>query len=94
MNDIYTKLGEECAQHGCAVDLFVFPNTYLDLTTIGEVCRVSGGEIYKFNHFSVSISIADGTNTRGIVWFALDRKRRCLSRRRTRSEERRVGKEC
>ncbi|CAF0727210.1 unnamed protein product [Adineta ricciae] len=53
VNNIYTKLGEECAQNGCAVDLFVFPNAYYDLATIGEVCRVSGGEIYKFNFFSI-----------------------------------------
>jgi protein transport protein SEC24 len=54
VNNIYAKLGEECAQNGCGVDLFVFPNNYLDLATIGEVCRVSGGQIYKFNYFSVS----------------------------------------
>ncbi|CAF0839748.1 unnamed protein product [Adineta steineri] len=53
VNNIYTKLGEECAQNGCAVDLFVFPNNYYDLATIGEVCRISGGEIYKFNYFSI-----------------------------------------
>ncbi|CAF0790089.1 unnamed protein product [Adineta ricciae] len=53
INNVYTKLGEECAQNGCAVDLFVFPNNYLDLATIGEVCRVSGGQIYKFNYFSI-----------------------------------------
>jgi len=52
-NNIYTKLGEDCAQNGCAVDLFAFPNSYYDLATIGEVCRISGGEIYKFNYFSV-----------------------------------------
>jgi len=54
-NNIYTKLGEDCAQNGCAVDLFAFPNSYYDLATIGEVCRISGGEIYKFNYFSVWI---------------------------------------
>ncbi|CAF0738073.1 unnamed protein product [Didymodactylos carnosus] len=53
VNNFYTKLGEECAQNGCAVDLFVFPNNYLDLATIGEVCRISGGQMYKFNYFSV-----------------------------------------
>ncbi|CAF4144573.1 unnamed protein product [Rotaria socialis] len=52
-NNIFTKLGEECAQHGCAVDLFVFPNNYIDLATISEVCRVSGGQTYKFNYFSI-----------------------------------------
>lgn len=25
----------------------------MDLATIGEVCRVSGGQMYKFNYFSV-----------------------------------------
>ncbi|CAF4178672.1 unnamed protein product, partial [Adineta steineri] len=53
VNNIYTKLGEVCAQNGCVVDLFVFPNNYYDLATIGEVCRISGGEIYKFNYFSI-----------------------------------------
>ncbi|CAF2035786.1 unnamed protein product [Rotaria magnacalcarata] len=52
-NNIFTKLGEECAQQGCAVDLFVFPNNYIDLATISEVCRVSGGQTYKFNYFSI-----------------------------------------
>ena len=41
------------------VDLFVFPNHYIDLATIGEVCRLSGGQIYKFNYFSVSLVIID-----------------------------------
>jgi hypothetical protein len=58
-DNIYTKLGEECAQNGCAVDLFIFRSTYQDLATIGEVCRLSGGEIYKFNNFSVSIFLMD-----------------------------------
>ncbi|CAF3345357.1 unnamed protein product [Rotaria sp. Silwood1] len=53
VDNFYTKLGEECVQNGCAVDLFVFPNNYVDLATIGEVCRVSGGQIYKFNYFSI-----------------------------------------
>lgn len=53
VNNFYAKLGEECAQQGCAVDLFVFPNNYMDLATIGEVSRLSGGQIYKFNYFSV-----------------------------------------
>ncbi len=57
VDNIYTKLGEECAQYGCGVDLFVFANNYFDLATVGEVCRISGGEIYKFNYFSVRFSL-------------------------------------
>ncbi|CAF0886553.1 unnamed protein product [Rotaria sordida] len=53
VDNLYTKLGEECVQNGCAIDLFVFPNNYIDLATIGEVCRISGGQIYKFNYFSI-----------------------------------------
>lgn len=71
MNNVYTKLGEECAQNGCAVDLFVFPNNYLDLATIGEVCRVSGGEIYKFNYFSVRIFIVKHQKTLRYIFFRL-----------------------
>lgn len=59
MNNFYAKLGEECAQQGCAVDLFVFPNNYMDLATIGEVSRLSGGQIYKFNYFSVRVSFSE-----------------------------------
>jgi protein transport protein SEC24 len=66
VNNIYTKLGEECAQNGCGVDLFVFPNNYLDLATISEVCRVSGGEIYKFNYFSVSRDSFNESNEQSI----------------------------
>lgn len=56
VNNVYTKLGEECAQNGCAIDLFLFANNYCDLATVGELCHRSGGEIYKYNYFSVSLS--------------------------------------
>ncbi|XP_055346247.1 protein transport protein Sec24C-like isoform X2 [Paramacrobiotus metropolitanus] len=47
----YSKLGEECVSVGCCVDLFLFPNQYVDVATIGEVSRMTGGQIYKYNFF-------------------------------------------
>lgn len=47
----YNNLGQDCVQAGCSVDLFVFNNSYIDLATIGQVSRLTGGEIYKYTYF-------------------------------------------
>jgi protein transport protein SEC24 len=52
-NNSYNNLGQECALNGCSVDLFVFNNSYVDLATIGQVPRLTGGEIYKYTYFQV-----------------------------------------
>lgn len=44
-NTFYQKLGQECVAAGCGVDLFLFPNAYIDLATIGEVCKLTGGQV-------------------------------------------------
>ena len=49
----YTKLGQECVAAGCGVDLFLFPNSYVDIATIAEVPRLTGGQIYKYTYFQV-----------------------------------------
>ncbi|XP_014674591.1 PREDICTED: protein transport protein Sec24C-like [Priapulus caudatus] len=49
----YKNLGKECVEAGCCVDLFLFPNAYIDVATIGEICNVTGGQIYKYNYFQV-----------------------------------------
>jgi hypothetical protein len=51
--NVYNNLGQECVGAGCSVDLFVFNNSYIDLATIGQVSRLSGGEIYKYTYFQV-----------------------------------------
>lgn len=51
----YTTLGQECVAAGCGVDLFLFPNAYIDIATVGEVCRLTGGDIYKYDYFTVSV---------------------------------------
>lgn len=51
----YNNLGQDCIQVGCAVDLYVFNNSYIDLATIGQVCRLTGGEIYKYTYFQADV---------------------------------------
>jgi Sec23/Sec24 trunk domain len=38
---------------GCSVDLFVMNNSYVDIATIGQVSRLTGGEVYKYTYFQV-----------------------------------------
>lgn len=52
-NNIYNNLGQECVSVGCSVDLFVFNNSYIDIATIGQVSRLTGGEVYKYTYFQV-----------------------------------------
>ncbi|XP_034948531.1 protein transport protein Sec24D [Chelonus insularis] len=50
-NNVYNNLGQECVGAGCSVDLFVFNNSYVDIATISQVCRLTGGEVYKYTYF-------------------------------------------
>ncbi|KAH8318195.1 hypothetical protein KR074_007632 [Drosophila pseudoananassae] len=51
----YNQLGQECVQQGCSVDLFVFNNAYIDIATIGQVARLTGGEVYKYTYFQADV---------------------------------------
>ncbi|XP_067008422.2 protein transport protein Sec24C [Anabrus simplex] len=53
--NIYNNLGQDCVGVGCSVDLFVFNNSYIDLATIGQVCRLTGGEIFKYTYFQADL---------------------------------------
>ncbi|XP_066303668.1 protein transport protein Sec24C-like isoform X4 [Branchiostoma lanceolatum] len=48
----YQTLGKECVAQGCCVDIFLFPNQYVDVATISEVCKLTGGQLYKYNFFT------------------------------------------
>jgi protein transport protein SEC24 len=52
---VYNNLGQDCVSAGCSVDLFVFNNSYIDMATIGQVSRLSGGEIYKYTYFQADL---------------------------------------
>lgn len=50
----YNQLGQDCVAAGCSVDLFLLNNSYIDIATIGQVARLTGGEIFKYTYFQVS----------------------------------------
>lgn len=51
----YNALGQECVEAGCSVDLFIFNNSYIDIATIGQVSRLTGGEVFKYTYFQADI---------------------------------------
>ncbi|KAF8781361.1 protein transport protein Sec24C-like isoform X1 [Argiope bruennichi] len=51
----YNNIGQECVKAGCAVDLFLFNNAYIDIATLGQVCRLTGGQLYKYTYFQADI---------------------------------------
>ncbi|XP_051959182.1 protein transport protein Sec24C isoform X5 [Xyrauchen texanus] len=50
----YNTLAKECVTQGCCVDLFLFPNQYVDVATLGVVPTSTGGSIYKYTYFQAS----------------------------------------
>lgn len=47
----YNNLGQDLVAAGCSVDLYVFNDGYVDLATIGQVPRLTGGQSYKYTFF-------------------------------------------
>ncbi|XP_044736103.1 protein transport protein Sec24C [Chrysoperla carnea] len=54
-SNVYNNLGQECVAAGCSVDLFIFNNSYIDIATIGQVSRLTGGEVFKYTYFQADI---------------------------------------
>ena len=52
-NTFYEKLAKDCVANGVGVDLFLFPNAYIDVATIGSVATLTGGQIYRYSYFKV-----------------------------------------
>ncbi|XP_022800862.1 protein transport protein Sec24C-like isoform X2 [Stylophora pistillata] len=50
-NTFYEKLAKDCVENGVGVDLFLFPNAYIDVATIGSVATLTGGQIYRYSYF-------------------------------------------
>uniref|UniRef100_A0A0N4ZBP9 Protein transport protein Sec24C n=1 Tax=Parastrongyloides trichosuri TaxID=131310 RepID=A0A0N4ZBP9_PARTI len=57
--EFYTKLGEECTKNGVCVDLFLFPNAYIDVASLTPLVSLSGGHLYKYQYFDAA---KDGEN--------------------------------
>ncbi|XP_075466745.1 protein transport protein Sec24C isoform X3 [Ascaphus truei] len=49
----YNNLAKDCVAQGCCVDLFLFPNQYLDVATLGVVPYQTGGSVYKYTFFQL-----------------------------------------
>uniref|UniRef100_A0A8C4MJQ7 SEC24 homolog C, COPII coat complex component n=1 Tax=Equus asinus asinus TaxID=83772 RepID=A0A8C4MJQ7_EQUAS len=49
----YQTLAKECVAQGCCVDLFLFPNQYVDVATLCVVPQLTGGSVYKYACFQV-----------------------------------------
>ncbi|XP_069486790.1 protein transport protein Sec24D [Ambystoma mexicanum] len=51
--NVYESLAKECVASGCCVDLFLFPNQYVDVASMGLVSMLTGGTLYKYNNFQI-----------------------------------------
>ncbi|XP_037591153.1 protein transport protein Sec24C isoform X4 [Cebus imitator] len=49
----YQTLAKECVAQGCCIDLFLFPNQYVDVATLSVVPQLTGGSVYKYACFQV-----------------------------------------
>ncbi|XP_072281044.1 protein transport protein Sec24C isoform X5 [Pyxicephalus adspersus] len=49
----YNNLAKDCVAQGCCVDLFLFPNQFVDVATLGVVPFQTGGSIYKYTFFQM-----------------------------------------
>ncbi|XP_019711723.1 protein transport protein Sec24D [Hippocampus comes] len=49
----YEQLSKDCVAQGCCVDLFLFPNQYVDVATMADVPSHTGGSVFKYNNFQV-----------------------------------------
>uniref|UniRef100_A0A671RE81 SEC24 homolog D, COPII coat complex component n=1 Tax=Sinocyclocheilus anshuiensis TaxID=1608454 RepID=A0A671RE81_9TELE len=51
---VYEQLTKDCVAQGCCVDLFLFPNQFVDIATMGDVPSHTSGSIYKYSNFQVN----------------------------------------
>ncbi|KAM9426095.1 protein transport protein Sec24C [Pholidichthys leucotaenia] len=51
----YNTLAKECVAQGCCVDLFLFPNQYVDVATLGVVPVSTGGSVYRYTYFQAQV---------------------------------------
>lgn len=56
----YQTLAKECVAQGCCVDLFLFPNQYVDVATLSVVPQLTGGSVYKYACFQVGYGTLGG----------------------------------
>ncbi|KAF9090400.1 COPII coat Sec23p-Sfb3p heterodimer component, partial [Mortierella sp. GBA35] len=63
-DDFYKKLAESCVDAGLSIDLFLFPNAYVDVATLGCLSTLTGGETHMFTNFNAE---RDGVKLAGEI---------------------------
>jgi len=47
----YMNLAKACVKSSVSIDLFLFPNSYIDVATLGLMVTQTGGQIYRYSYF-------------------------------------------
>ncbi|KAG0300638.1 COPII coat Sec23p-Sfb3p heterodimer component [Dissophora globulifera] len=63
-DDFYKKLGRSCVKAGLCVDLFLFPNAYVDVASLSSLSSITGGETFMFPNFNAA---RDGAKLKGNI---------------------------
>lgn len=50
-DSFYKMASQDLVEAGIGVDLFLFPNAYIDVATVGLLAGITGGEIYFYPNF-------------------------------------------
>ncbi|KAF9382274.1 COPII coat Sec23p-Sfb3p heterodimer component [Mortierella sp. AD011] len=53
-DDFYKNLAESCVDAGLSIDLFLFPNAYIDVASLGCLSSITGGETYMYSNFNTA----------------------------------------
>lgn len=51
----YQELATQCVAAGCSIDLFLANNSFVDLASIGQVTKSTGGQVYKYTYFQSEV---------------------------------------
>ncbi|XP_059844751.1 protein transport protein Sec24D isoform X1 [Hypanus sabinus] len=54
-SNFYETLAKDCVANSCCVDVFLFPNQFVDVSTMGVVPLATGGSLYKYNNFQIQL---------------------------------------
>lgn len=58
------NLAKECVSNGVSIDLFLFPNSYIDVATIGLMVTQTGGQVCRYSYFKVYFPLL-------ILWYCI-----------------------
>ena len=50
----WVKFGQNCATFGINIDLYLFPTGYIDVSTLGSIAALSGGDTYMYTSFDAN----------------------------------------